>query len=159
VGAFADLLASTVNSSVTWRSAPAATEIEQTVARWLGSLIGYDENAQGVLTSGGSMASLTALLIAHRNRTSAPVAETGIHNSGPRMTIYASDQVHFSIIKAADILGLGHESVRLIPTDDRFCVDVRALQKHQRDQSKAEAVLRSAARALRRLAPSIHSAI
>jgi len=130
VGAFADLLASTVNSSVTsWRSAPAATEIEQTVARWLGSLIGYDENAQGVLTSGGSMASLTALLIAHRNRTSAPVSETGIHNSGPRMTIYASDQVHFSIIKGADILGLGHESVRLIPTDDRFCVDVRALRE------------------------------
>jgi len=138
VGAFADLLASSVNSSVTsWRSAPAATEIEQTVARWLGSLIGYDENAQGVLTSGGSMANLTALLIAHRSRTSAAVSETGINNSGPRMTIYASDQVHFSIIKAADILGLGHESVRLIPTDDRFCVDIRALRASiQRDQDE-----------------------
>ena len=129
VGAFADLLASSLNASVTsWRSAPAATEVEQTVMRWLGSLIGYDENAKGVLTSGGSMANLTALLIAHRSRSSASVSETGIQSNGPRMTIYASDQVHFSIIKAADILGLGHESVRLVPTDDRFCVDPTALR-------------------------------
>ncbi|HEX3086836.1 MAG TPA: pyridoxal-dependent decarboxylase [Pyrinomonadaceae bacterium] len=130
VGAFADLLASTINPSVTsWRSSPAATQIEQTVVGWLGALIGYDDNAHGLLTSGGSMANLTALLIAHRNRSHSDVAETGIQNSGPRMTIYASDQVHFSIIKAADILGLGHESVRLAPTDERFCVDVAALRE------------------------------
>jgi aromatic-L-amino-acid/L-tryptophan decarboxylase len=130
VGAFADLLASTLNASVTsWRSSPSATQIEQTVVRWLGSLIGYDENAHGILTSGGSMANLTALMIAHRSRSSASISETGIHDSGPRMMIYASDQVHFSITKAADILGLGHQSVRLVPTDDRFCVDLAALRE------------------------------
>lgn len=130
VGAFADLLASTVNPSVTsWRSSPSATQIEQTVVRWLGALIGYDDSAHGLLTSGGSMANLTALLIAHRDRSPNAVSETGIQNSGPRLTIYASDQVHFSIIKAAGILGLGHESVRLAPTDDRFCVDVAALRE------------------------------
>lgn len=138
VGAFADLLASSLNASVTsWRSAPAATAVEQTVMRWLGSLIGYDDNARGVLTSGGSMANLTALLIAHRSRTSAGVSESGIQATGPRMTIYASDQVHFSIIKAADILGLGHESVRLVATDDRFCVDVTALREAiERDRAQ-----------------------
>jgi aromatic-L-amino-acid/L-tryptophan decarboxylase len=130
IGAFGDLLASSLNASVTsWRSAPAATAVEQTVIRWLGSLIGYDEDARGVLTSGGSLANLTALLIAHRSRTSAAVSESGIQSTGPRMTVYASDQVHFSIIKAADILGLGHESVRLAPTDDRFCVDAAALRE------------------------------
>lgn len=129
VGAFADLLASSLNPSVTsWRSAPAATEIERTVVRWLGSLIGYDDDARGLLTSGGSMANLTALLIAHRSRSSASISDTGIQASGPRMTLYASDQVHFSIIKAADILGLGHESVRLVPTGNSFCVDTKALR-------------------------------
>jgi aromatic-L-amino-acid/L-tryptophan decarboxylase len=129
VGAFADLLASSLNASVTsWRSSPAATQIEQTVVRWLGALIGYDEDARGLLTSGGSLANLTALLIAHRSQSPASISETGIQNSGPRMTIYASDQVHFSIIKAADILGLGHESVRLIPTDDQFRVETAALR-------------------------------
>lgn len=138
VGAFADLLASTVNPSVTsWRSSPSGTQIEHTVVRWLGSLIGYDENAHGLLTSGGSMANLTALLIAHRSKSPDSISETGIQHSGPRMMIYASDQVHFSIIKAADILGLGHESVRLVPTDDQFCVDIAALResiKIDRDQ-------------------------
>src|SRR5262249_12387000 len=115
-GAFADLLASTVNPSVTsWRSAPAATQVQRTVVRWLGSLIGYDENAHGLLTSGGSMANLTALLIAHRAKANSGISQDGILNSAERMMIYASDQVHLSILKAADILGLGQRSVRLLP--------------------------------------------
>jgi glutamate/tyrosine decarboxylase-like PLP-dependent enzyme len=126
-GAFADLLASALNASVTsWRSAPAATQIERTVIRWLGSLIGYDDDAQGLLTSGGSMANLTALLMAHRVKAGSGVSQTGI--SGPRMMIYASDQVHFSIVKAADILGLGKESVRLLPTSSEFSLDVTLLR-------------------------------
>jgi glutamate/tyrosine decarboxylase-like PLP-dependent enzyme len=135
-GAFADLLASAVNPSVTsWRSAPAATQIERTVIRWLGSLIGYDERAQGLLTSGGSMANLTALLMAHRVKAGSAISQTGI--SGARMMIYASDQVHFSIVKAADILGLGKESVRLLPPSRDFSMDVRLLRDAvQSDRAK-----------------------
>ncbi len=140
-GAFADLLASTVNPSVTsWRSAPAATQVERTVIRWLGSLIGYDQDAQGLLTSGGSMANLTALLMAHRVKAGGAIAQTGLLNSGARMMIYASDQVHFSVVKAADILGLGKESVRLLPADDDFCMDANALRAAV--QSDLEAGLR-----------------
>jgi len=128
-GAFADLLASAVNPSVTsWRSAPAATQVERTVVRWLGSLIGYDENAHGLLTSGGSMANLTALLMAHRVKAGSTISQTGLLNFGARMMIYASDQVHFSIVKAADILGLGKESVRLLPADKNFCMDAKTLR-------------------------------
>src|SRR5256885_10801510 len=61
-GAFADLIASALNSNVTsWRSGPAATEIERIVVRWLAALIGYAPGATGVLTSGGS----TVTPIAH----------------------------------------------------------------------------------------------
>src|SRR6266550_1696133 len=61
-GAFADLIASTLNANVTsWRSGPAATEVERLVVRWLGALVGYSDNAHGLLTSGGSMANLTAV--------------------------------------------------------------------------------------------------
>jgi glutamate/tyrosine decarboxylase-like PLP-dependent enzyme len=129
-GAFADLLASTVNPSVTsWRSAPAATQIEKTVVRWLGSLIGYDPDAHGTLTSGGSMANLTALLIAQRVKSGADVSQKGFWNAGAPMTAYASDQIHLSISKAADILGLGKQHVRLVPSDDRFKLDVPELVK------------------------------
>jgi aromatic-L-amino-acid decarboxylase len=128
-GAFADLLASTLNPNVTsWRSAPAATEVEKTVIRWLGSMIGYSDHAQGVLTSGGSMANMIALLVAHRAKSDADVGRNGLWKTKVPMTIYASDQIHLSILKAADVLGIGSEQVRLVDCDDRFRLDVSALR-------------------------------
>lgn len=129
-GAFADLIASTLNTNVTsWRSTPSATEIERLVIRWLGSLIGYDENASGLLTSGGSMANLTALMIAHRARSKHDTANKGLWNAGAKMTIYASDQIHMSIPKAADILGFGREQVRIVESDERFRFNVPLLRE------------------------------
>ena len=129
-GAFADLIASAVNVNVTsWRSGPAATEVERTVIRWLGSLIGYADNSHGLLTSGGSMANLTALLIAHRAKCQTDVAGKGIANTSAPMTIYASDQIHMSIPKAADILGLGRDHVRILPSDKSFRLDPRILRE------------------------------
>jgi glutamate/tyrosine decarboxylase-like PLP-dependent enzyme len=130
-GAFADLIASALNTNLTsWRSGPAGTEIERTVINWLASLIGYSTSerpAHGLLTSGGSMANMTALLMAHRAK-SPDVASTGLWNSEP-MTIYASDQIHMSIPKAADMIGIGRAQVRLIPTDDRFRMKVELLRE------------------------------
>jgi glutamate/tyrosine decarboxylase-like PLP-dependent enzyme len=131
-GAFGDLLASALNTNLTsWRSGPAATEIERTVISWLASLIGYgsDLPAHGLLTSGGSMANLTALLMAHRAKCDPDVASTGLWNISTPMTLYASDQIHLSIPKAADILGLGRAQVRLVPCDDRFRMNVASLRE------------------------------
>ncbi len=147
VGAFASLLASALNSNVTsWRSAPAPTEVERTVVSWLAEMIGFkgeglNEDCGGLLTSGGSMANLNALFVAHRAHArraagtegAAQVARepsrVGLWNSGAPATIYASDQVHLSIPKAADLLGLGREQVRVVPSDERFRIDVRALRE------------------------------
>ncbi len=129
-GAFADLVASALNANVTsWRSAPAGVEVERTVVRWLGSLIGYDEDARGLLTSGGSMANLNALLIAHRVKARDETSRRGLRAAGAVMTVYSSDQVHMSVVKAADVLGLGREQVRLVPSDGRLRLDVRALRE------------------------------
>jgi aromatic-L-amino-acid/L-tryptophan decarboxylase len=130
IGAYGDLIASALNANVTsWRSGPAATEIERTVVRWLGSLIGYSDNAHGLLTSGGSLANTTALLIAQRNKASSDIAAKGLWNRAAPMTIYASEQVHMSIPKAADILGFGREQVRTVACDERLRLDVRALRE------------------------------
>ena len=129
-GAFADLLASAVNANAScWRSAPAGTEIERIVVRWLGSMIGYSDDAHGLLTSGGSMANLIAIQIAHRAKTKDDVRGKGLWNSRAPMTIYGSDQVHMSIAKAADILGLGRDQVRMVESDDDFRLDVRRLRE------------------------------
>ena len=118
IGAYADLIASALNANITcWRSGPAGTEIERMVVRWLGSLIGYDRDAKGLLTSGGSMANMIALLVANRRKTNA--SRQGLWNSGPPMTVYASEEIHMSIAKAADILGFGRDQVRTIACDER----------------------------------------
>jgi aromatic-L-amino-acid/L-tryptophan decarboxylase len=129
VGAYADLIASTLNPSVTsWRSSPAATEVEKMVVRWLGSLIGYSDDARGLLTSGGSMANLIALLIAHRAKADGNPAREGLWRTQAPMTIYASDQIHMSIPKAADVLGIGRDQVRIVESDDRFRLNVESLR-------------------------------
>jgi aromatic-L-amino-acid decarboxylase len=132
-GVFGDLIASALNANVTsWRSGPAATEIEHRVIEWLALLIGYGDRSHpafGLLTSGGSMANLTALMMAHRSHSAPDVSSTGLWNVSAPMTLYASDQVHMSIPKAADILGLGRAQVRLIPCDDRFRMSVKLLRE------------------------------
>src|SRR5215207_3179683 len=130
IGAYGDLIASALNANITcWRSGPAGTELERMVVRWLGSLIGYDREAHGLLTSGGSMANMIALLIANRRKSGADVSRRGLWNSAPPMTIYASAEVHMSIPKAADILGFGRDQVRVIACDDRQRMRIDALRQ------------------------------
>ena len=142
VGAFADLIASALNQNVpAWRSAPAATHIEQTVTGWLASMINYAKGAGGLLTSGGSMANLNALYVAQRAPLRAAsagdevewpghdISQQGLWNVPQPLTLYVSDQAHMSLLKAWDILGGGREQVRLIGTDESFRMDVRQLRE------------------------------
>jgi len=130
IGAYADLIASALNANITcWRSGPAGTEIERMVVRWLGALIHYDSNAKGLLTSGGSMANMIALLIASRRKAGAEMSRRGLWNAGAPMTLYASEEVHMSIAKAADVLGFGRDHVRVIACDDRQRMRVDSLRK------------------------------
>jgi glutamate/tyrosine decarboxylase-like PLP-dependent enzyme len=134
VGAFASLAAAALNSNVTsWRSAPGPTEVERTAVRWLAELIGFrgegsNETCGGLLTSGGSMANLNALFVAHRT-VARDASRRGLWGERAPATLYASDQVHLSIPKAADILGLGREQLRAVPSDESYRVDVRALRE------------------------------
>lgn len=134
VGAFASLAAAALNSNVTsWRSAPGPTEVERTTVGWLAELIGFrgeglNEDCGGLLTSGGSMANLNALFVAHRARAH-EASRKGLWGERAPSTVYASDQIHLSIPKAADILGLGREQVRVVPSDESYRVDVRLLRE------------------------------
>lgn len=130
IGAYADLIGSALNSNVTcWRSAPAATEIEKIVVRWLGAMIGYDADAKGLLTSGGSMANMIALLIASRKKSGRESAQTGLWNSGTPLVLYASEEVHMSIAKAADILGFGRDQVHVVDCDERLRMKSSSLRQ------------------------------
>jgi aromatic-L-amino-acid decarboxylase len=116
-----EVLAQWTNQSVdVWQAAPGAALVEEEVTRWLCEVIGFPDAAWGVLTSGGVMSNIMALAIARdlhlgRSRSSAP--------RGSRLEdarVYTSDQAHFSIGRALDLLGFPAETLRILPSDDAF---------------------------------------
>src|SRR5215210_2913239 len=129
VGVWADALASMLNQNAgAWRNGPTSAMIEARVIRWLCDLLDYGPQSSGTLASGGSEANLIALKCA-RDGVGANIKDRGVRTAPGDLVIYASEQCHYSIDKSADILGLGRESVRTIPTDNRFHVNLDALRE------------------------------
>lgn len=137
ISIFADALASALNQNVgAWGHSPSATTVEKQVIRWICDAIGYDEKALGTFTSGGTMANVTGLKLALHARVP-EVAERGLTSVGRPVMIYVSEEGHFSIDRAADLLGIGRANVRKIPTDDRFKIDVpRLAEQIERDRQE-----------------------
>ncbi len=124
----AEMLAAGLNPDVcTGDHAP--MYIEYQTIEWLKELFNFPENGSGTLVSGTSMANLTALLIARDACTHQEVREKGLYQFTSQMVLYASSETHSCITKAADIIGLGKEAVRLINTDSKFRIDIDELQK------------------------------
>lgn len=128
IGVWADALCSALNQNAgAWRNGPTSAMIEARVMRWLCNLIGYGPRSFGTLASGGSEANLIALKCA-RDRLHSGVVDKGVRAVPADLVVYASEQCHYSVVKSADILGLGRESVRKIPTDSRFHVQTELLR-------------------------------
>ena len=118
-GVLADFLAAGFNSNpCTWLVASGPSQLELVVVDWLRRWIGYPDGAGGLLTSGGSAASLDAFVAAR---------EAAGHPE--RATVYMSDQSHSAHIRAARIMGVRPECIRLIPSDERFRMDLDALAR------------------------------
>ncbi|HEX7333484.1 MAG TPA: aspartate aminotransferase family protein [Pyrinomonadaceae bacterium] len=128
IGVWADALSSMLNQNAgAWRNGPTSAMIEARVMRWLCDLLNYGQNSFGTLASGGSEANLIALKCA-RDSVAAEIIDRGVRKAPGELVIYASNQCHYSIDKSADLLGLGRESVRKIPTDDRFHISLELLR-------------------------------
>lgn len=128
IGVWADALCSALNQNAgAWRNGPTSALIEAQVIGWLCDLIGYGPAAFGVLASGGSEANLIALKCA-RDKAARDVCDLGVRAATGDLTVYASEQCHFSVEKSVDILGLGRRSLRKIDTDERFHIRVDLLR-------------------------------
>ncbi len=126
VGTVADYLASAMNSNC-WGGDHASIHVEKRVIAWLAEILGLPATAEGILTSGGSMANLTALATA-RAAVAPGVREEGFAGTRP-IVVYASDEVHNCVDKAVDLLGIGWKQLRKIPTDDRFRIRLDLLRQ------------------------------
>jgi aromatic-L-amino-acid/L-tryptophan decarboxylase len=118
--AVAELIARSVNGYTgLWVGAPGLVQLEVTAVRWLCDLVGLGADAGGFLTTGGSLANLTAVVTARRTR---------LPEDFLRGTIYTSDQAHHSVVKAAVLAGFPQANVRLIPADEHQRVRVEPMR-------------------------------
>src|SRR5918999_1809317 len=119
--AVADLIADSINRYTSiFNTAPALAQLEANVVAWFCQIAGYPREARGTLTSGGSLANWTALVTARRAR---------LPEDFLKGTIYASDQVHYSVTKGAILAGFPEANVREVPSDERFRLRPDALEE------------------------------
>lgn len=112
IGVVGDLLAACFDVNLaTW--AAAATRIEEQAVAWAAEFLGYPAST-GAFTSGGTVSNVTALAAA-RERALPGVRHTGL--AGQRAALYASEEAHYSVKRAAELLGIGDDNVRLLPID------------------------------------------
>jgi len=128
----AEEIISVFNQSMdSWDQSPVATEIEMEVTNHLCKLYGYDENADGVFTSGGSQSNQTAIILARdwfcNNVLKFDVKKYGLPENFTKLRMYTSEISHFSMEKSAHILGLGYQSVVKVPVDSKKKMDMKVL--------------------------------
>ena len=133
-GLMGDIIASTINTAVeTWDQSAGGTLIEQKVIVWITARIGFDNNADGVFTSGGSQSNLMGLLLARDTACERHFNELakqgGLSPQAQRFKIFTSEVSHFSVKKSAALLGLGYDAVETVPTDAYFCINLDILDE------------------------------
>ena len=116
-------------NAMTWRTCPAATELETLVIEWLRQWLGLPDEFGGVVYDTASVGIMHALAVAREEAAPATRKLGLINRDLPRFRIYTSDEAHSAAEKAAITLGIGEENVRRLPSDDQFRMDVSLLRQ------------------------------
>jgi aromatic-L-amino-acid decarboxylase len=123
--AVADLIADAVNRYTgVWAAAPALVQLEPNVVRWFCDVVGYPPEAGGILTSGGSLATFSAVVTARRELLPEDFL-SGV--------VYASEEAHHSVRKAAMLAGFPPGHVRSVAVDDTFRIRLDTLRSAIRE--------------------------
>jgi L-2,4-diaminobutyrate decarboxylase len=126
ITAITSMLAALLNNGMAvYEMGLVSNPLERILSELLAAKIGYDKNASGILTSGGTLANLTALLTARASKTD--VWEDG---STEKLGIMVSEEAHYCVDRAARIMGLGTEGIIKIPVDAQFKMRTDLLEKY-----------------------------
>ncbi len=132
IGTLAEALTASVNMNLGgWLASPSATEIEQRTISWMAELLGYPTDCGGIFTTGGTMANFTALQTALRNNAPYDTTAKGLQNKSfsGNFKVYMSDhEGHISIVRVADLLNLGRDSICLVKSKEDFSMDTVNLE-------------------------------
>src|SRR5258708_1199480 len=126
-GIFAEALATAMNPSCAGGN-HAAIYVERQVIDWFRRLYGFPRDSMGLLVSGGSMATLTALTVARNANAGFDVRAHGMQHPTPRLVVYRTIEGHSCIQKAVELLGLGSENIRVIGHDGQRRMSPTALE-------------------------------
>ncbi|HEX4595047.1 MAG TPA: pyridoxal-dependent decarboxylase [Bryobacteraceae bacterium] len=138
IAPFAEAIAAALNQNCNfWQLSPAASVIERKVIGWLAGLYHFPAAAGGMLSSGGSMATLSAIATALQDKYPGDFRRDGLQAGRARLVLYTSEEAHRSVEKNAVILGLGLDNVRKIPVDSAFRMRVDLLQAAVRRDREA----------------------
>ena len=141
-GIFGELLSAAFdNKAMLWRTSPASTELEEVTLDWLRQMMGLDAGYEGIIYDTASVSSMHAIAAA-REGVEQRIREEGMSGRAdlPLLRVYVSEQSHSSIEKGVITLGLGQRSLRKIPTDAEFRMDVAEL-KRAIEEDKAAGML------------------
>jgi aromatic-L-amino-acid decarboxylase len=127
-GVLAEMLAATMNPNLGGGN-HVANNVELQVLDWCKEMLGFPMSASGLLVSGGSMANFVGLTVARNTMAGFDIRHQGVPAAPKRLVLYGSVEMHSSIEKAVDLLGLGRDALRMLPVNDRFQIDVAALEK------------------------------
>jgi aromatic-L-amino-acid decarboxylase len=137
IGILGDLLASAINQNTgAWFLSPMASEIEAQTVRWIAELLGFPTDCGGLLVSGGNMANMVCFLAARQAKAGWDVRSAGLQRNH-RLRVYCSKETHTWVQKAADMSGIGTDSIRWIPTRKDLRMDIEILRDRIRADKKA----------------------
>ena len=131
-GILAELLSAGFNANaMAWHTCPSATELEETMAEWYKKMLNLPKDFWGIIYDTASTSTMHAVAAAREQLSHLKVREKGMSGQKElqRLSIYSSEQAHLSIDKAAITLGFGLESVRKIPVDDNYRMNLNALKE------------------------------
>jgi aromatic-L-amino-acid decarboxylase len=112
---------------LSWQSSPALTELEEVVVDWMRQMVGLSDAWNGVIQDTASTSTLVALICARERATEYGLARGGLQGEPRPLVVYASEQSHSSVEKAALLAGFGRANLRVIPTDERYAMRADAL--------------------------------
>jgi glutamate/tyrosine decarboxylase-like PLP-dependent enzyme len=123
-----EMLASTMNANLAGGD-HGANYVERQVVDWCKEMLGYPGDSSGLLVSGGSMANFVGLSVGRNVMAGYDIRAEGVTAAPAQMTVYTSVEAHSSNHKAIELLGLGRQWMRELPVNDRYQIDIEALEK------------------------------
>ena len=122
---------------MSWQTSPSGTELEEVVLDWLRQMLGLSKQFTGVVQGFASEATLVALLCARERMTDFSQTRGGFQAEERPLVVYASEESHSSVWKAAMLAGFGKENLHLIPTDQNHSLIPKQLEIAMQDDDAA----------------------